>query len=521
MKIKISLFLVLASHLSCARPTSGGHSIPKIFGGEPVVDTELREVVGIVDDDQDIFCTGTLVTDRLVLTAAHCLRGKIPFSEKLKVYFGSGNDSRRVAEEDLHLVESGLMHPKYVSGRTSSADFDVAYLVLKDPVTDVKPAQILSDFHEVSSYENANTKVLLVGFGCRDGKFPCTGGSKYKAEVSVNVRERLRMDLGQNLSKGASNGDSGGPAFAVLPDGSRRLLGNTSEKGLVGAWYTTTRNIMCWAERNSGVSIPDAALHCYEDLQGVKQKQATSWNALCENPDTKILKKSFELLRDSIGAKSCAEISDAFQGVKNRHLKIDKAVAFDLRALPPSAKNLETLTLPDTFEANWQLLSAFPAIKKLMIHWERVDVDSVLNTAEISPSIQLSSTHLDSDAHGALIKKNTRLFAALVPQLENIDKAVGSSRTLLHEAVWSEQLDMIKILLAAGANLDARETNYLRTPLHYALMLSYTNVVKVLLDGGASCTIKDKSGTTVADYAKSLPRTTELRVLLEARCPKS
>ena len=59
-------------------------STPRIVGGERTPD--YPAVVALLDDQHGHFCTGTLIGERTVLTAAHCIDEWVPVSA---VYFGS------------------------------------------------------------------------------------------------------------------------------------------------------------------------------------------------------------------------------------------------------------------------------------------------------------------------------------------------------------------------------------------------------------------------------------------------
>lgn len=73
--------------------------------------------------------------------------------------------------------------------------------------------------------------------------------------------------------------------------------------------------------------------------------------------------------------------------------------------------------------------------------------------------------------------------------------------TLLHRAcVNVQRLEMVKVLLAAGVDVNA--TNDLgQTPLHLAYRFSAeSNVIQVLLEAGANSQVRDTYGKRPADY---------------------
>ena len=67
-------------------------------------------------------------------------------------------------------------------------------------------------------------------------------------------------------------------------------------------------------------------------------------------------------------------------------------------------------------------------------------------------------------------------------------------RTPLHEACLEENFDAVKVLVEAGADLEATD-NEGKTPLHLAWNLSYT-MAELLLEKGANPNTADVQGNT-------------------------
>jgi len=80
-----------------------------IYYGEPDASEAHRAVVAITNGPgQGYFCSGTLITDNVVLTAGHCLQGAWPSGTE--VFFG-----RDAYSGVGHYVEADalLVHPDY------------------------------------------------------------------------------------------------------------------------------------------------------------------------------------------------------------------------------------------------------------------------------------------------------------------------------------------------------------------------------------------------------------------------
>ena len=73
--------------------------------------------------------------------------------------------------------------------------------------------------------------------------------------------------------------------------------------------------------------------------------------------------------------------------------------------------------------------------------------------------------------------------------------------TALHDAAWSGHLDVVKVLLAAGADVNARHTEGGSTPLHYAVITNRRDVADLLLAKGAELQARDRAGATVLHLA--------------------
>ena len=226
------LAAVLACQARPATPPTETQSQP-IFGGENAGPCQYPSTVLLSG------CTGTLVHPRLVITAAHC------GTNHRTVTFGENRTGmRKVPVESCKRVGSGA----------NAAD-DYAYCKLAMPVTDVPIAPVLMGC-EVDVLK-AGRPIIIAGFGDADDDGGGFGTKRWAASVFNRVQRGAAHVAGKG--KGYCYGDSGGPAFVKLDDGSWRSFGIVSE-GVgascgAGDLLAFMHTAVPWIEQNAGIDI--------------------------------------------------------------------------------------------------------------------------------------------------------------------------------------------------------------------------------------------------------------------------
>lgn len=182
-------------------------------------------------------CSGTLVHERVFLTAGHCTSGWEPYEiETFWVNF----DENALNESTLLEVEAVIPHPDYYWGPTSNPH-DVGVLILKEPVTDIDPAALPDE-----GFLDELKKDGLLNQGKEKAKFIVVGygGTLYwpppevtydderqyaVSEYRALLKSWLRMSQNYAVGDGGTcYGDSGGPAFYADEEGAETLVGITS-----------------------------------------------------------------------------------------------------------------------------------------------------------------------------------------------------------------------------------------------------------------------------------------------------
>jgi len=269
--LAVSVLLVFVG--ACAPHGTSNASSVKIYGGQEVTANRWSNVVAILinQDGGTSLCSGTLVTPRLVITAAHCMADapkdpplaqlppkKITFdvSPASAMQVVVGNDARKGT---THAVQKAAFNPAY----QDEPVHDIAYLVLSEDVTDVDIIPPSTDTAEAAQLATPGTAATIVGFGTTETDVI---GTKYEATTTVGASQDGALFIGGG-GKDTCQGDSGGPAFGQLATGEWRVFGVTSRGAGCGdgGLYSRVIDGLCWVEQDSGISLPNSKLPCDAD----------------------------------------------------------------------------------------------------------------------------------------------------------------------------------------------------------------------------------------------------------------
>ncbi|MCX4247648.1 S1 family peptidase [Paraliomyxa miuraensis] len=201
-------------------------------------------------------CTGTLVHPELVVFAAHCMffaGGQGPATAD----FGETVDTlaRQVPTAGC------TMFPGWVPDETQFGN-DVAFCTLAEAVTDVPIVPVLMGCE--TDVLMPDQEITLVGFGLDD---TFSFGTKNEVVTTINGFEGPEINVGGNGTS-SCNGDSGGPAYVQLPDGSWRVFGITSRGTSAScddpSIYGLIHSHVEWIETESGLDITP----CHDSADG-------------------------------------------------------------------------------------------------------------------------------------------------------------------------------------------------------------------------------------------------------------
>ncbi len=223
--------LVVLASAGCEPDSDRVHFMQHpILGGTEVPEGEYMEVVLLVANagGYQYNCTGTLISRRVVMTAAHCLDLDNFGPENLSVRFGrSQADSVRVRVDDF------MIHPDWDSDRLRQ---DIALIRLADdPPAGATPVPQLPDSLALTA-DDVGAEVTFVGFGINDLGLQATKIMMTTTLTTVCTRlygchfaQQNTICIDQEPT-GICSGDSGGPVF-IERQGVRYVAGVNSYTG--------------------------------------------------------------------------------------------------------------------------------------------------------------------------------------------------------------------------------------------------------------------------------------------------
>jgi V8-like Glu-specific endopeptidase len=247
---------------------------------QPIVNGTMTTgyiAVGIVHGGGTGGCTGTMIAQDKVLTAAHCVTTKTkPYKVlyPINFYLGGFWGQSRTAS-------SVAVHPAYDGGNKS----DLAVFQLKKPITNVAPYGLASSAPKVGDI------ITIVGYGLPGDNTGMFGTKRQaKAKVSQVLASVFAMSGGTGAYGMVCNGDSGGPSFATQ-GGQEVIVGVHSTSAAGCASYAVDMRVDAYRQWITTLKITkkvygSTCLNNAECLTGICMPSGSS-NICTQECDTK------------------------------------------------------------------------------------------------------------------------------------------------------------------------------------------------------------------------------------------
>ena len=196
--VRRSIWVAIALAILAAEPAAA------IVGPSDVDNEDGSSVVTLLSKGPEGagFCTGIVLSSKVVLTAAHCIRPP----QDMVILTRSAN-----GEPKLWPVEKVERHPRYHGDVVASrqVSIDIALVLLASPLGD--------DHHPMPFAEDQAPElgdaITIVGYGVTRPGDPKSGGALRRGRLSIRapISNVLLWADGDGEPVGACSGDSGAP----------------------------------------------------------------------------------------------------------------------------------------------------------------------------------------------------------------------------------------------------------------------------------------------------------------------
>jgi hypothetical protein len=177
------------------------------------------------DPPPTLSCTATIIGEKIVITAAHCLAQ--PTQDAL-IHFKTGDVT-------LHCVRD----KEYQYEKNGDLAHDIA-LCTSDQIF---PHDFLyENVYNGDNWEQAKNTIFLLGYGCRDLAHPEKDYGQLYGGITTFDKSSPGLDYSFRVKGGAvvCDGDSGGAAYLLVND--KHLTGPRSVVGINSANFTSDKN---------------------------------------------------------------------------------------------------------------------------------------------------------------------------------------------------------------------------------------------------------------------------------------
>ncbi len=218
---------------SCVR--SADMNTASIIGGQRIFpgDENSKAALLIISTTQDAegkksqqICTATPISDRVLITAAHCVEDTIAVT----AYFNTDITCENGFNKNQGVsAKNYSIHPNYNANRIHSANPDLALVLLEERIYSGYPIYPIFN-QKVASTADFNSDLYLYGYGViryeKNDKFKKSSAGILRHTIvdynKLSIEENS-LKIKNNGKQGICSGDSGGSGL-ILVNGQYQIL---------------------------------------------------------------------------------------------------------------------------------------------------------------------------------------------------------------------------------------------------------------------------------------------------------
>jgi secreted trypsin-like serine protease len=266
----------LFSFLSVLLMMKFGYSQGNIIGGVEIDITTIPWQVSLENlaNNNSHFCGGSIINERWILTAAHCVAPVIGVNNaaQIMVHAGATNQTNNAVGQRIQ-CEQIFIHPQY---NATTSENDIALLRLVTPLQFNNSVQVVRYSTPCNTTEAMIAPGVvgaLTGWGLTCNTCPASptlrrvnipvidNGQAFNIQIANNPTNNNPI-TGNMLAffqngTGAAPGDSGGPATIWDANGNPIVIGASSwgywPKDINPTIYTRVRNYAQWIQTTTGL----------------------------------------------------------------------------------------------------------------------------------------------------------------------------------------------------------------------------------------------------------------------------